>query len=76
MKLLAGLGHFIFILLVIFFFLTLGALIWAWPIMVLQGAIVGAGEWHMGYGTAVLWGYVAALARLSFSGYAVGKSNT
>jgi hypothetical protein len=36
---------------------------WAWVIMLIQGAIVGAGEWHMGFGDAVPWGATAALVQ-------------
>lgn len=34
---------------------------WAWIIMLVQGAIVGAGEWHMSYREAIPWGVAASL---------------
>jgi hypothetical protein len=40
---------------------AVGAVGWAWVIMLIQGAIVSEGEWHMSFAEAIPWGVAVTL---------------
>lgn len=59
------------IIVLVFIIFAFSVFTYAWIIMLVQGAIVDTGEWHMSYNDAIPWGVGATIVAGILGGGAV-----